>query len=248
MKIKYNGICDKGLKRESNQDRIYMKSNIETGLFVVADGMGGHLHGERASEHIVSEFGKWYESFDCTKYEDNFNQIIREIQRVLEQMNKTIYSFYGDREICGSTVVVLFIYKDIYAIFWVGDSRAYILNYWKCRLLTVDDVWENQTNIKASLNEKNIRENSNYGKLVNAIGVSQNARINIITDKINKRARFLLCSDGLYKMCSENEINKMIKRYNGFKGDIQMKQYLDAVYKHGAEDNVSYILVDYNYI
>jgi protein phosphatase len=112
--------------------------------------------------------------------------------------------------------------------------------------MTIDDVWENQINIKASLNEENIKTHSNYGKLVNAMGIHPNAQIRILTDNINKRTRFLLCSDGLYKMCSENEINKMLKGYRGFKGDKQIKQYLDVVYNHGAGDNVSCIIVECN--
>jgi protein phosphatase len=245
MNIEYNGICDKGLKREINQDRIYMGANMETALFVVADGMGGHQHGEKASEHIVTEFGKWYESFDGSDFDNDFNKITFEIQRVLELMNKTIYEFYDGEAVCGSTVVALFIYKDMYAVFWVGDSRVYYMNSWKFKSLTIDDVWENQNKIRSSLTEKSIRENSNYGKLVNALGAMENARINMLTDELRKGTKFLLCSDGLYKMCSDKEINKMMKGYKGNEdSDILMQNYLNMVYGHGAVDNVSFIIVE----
>jgi protein phosphatase len=244
-KIEFNGICDKGLKREINQDHIYMKSKMETALFVVADGIGGHLHGEKASEHIIFEFGKWYDLFDCNYYMDDFNKMITDIQCLLEQMNKTIYELYDNNVVCGSTVVVLFIYKDMYAVFWSGDSRAYILDMWKYKILTIDDVWENQSEIRFNLSKEKIEENINYGRLVNSIGITETARINIRTDSLKRGTKFLICSDGLYKMCTEKEIKKMLRGYKGNNGgDILMKEYLNMVYMHGAVDNVSFIFVE----
>jgi protein phosphatase len=247
IRLEYNGICDKGLKRKINQDRIFMDAKDETALFVVADGMGGHQHGERASEHIVSELGKWYESFNANDFEGDFNKIIWDINRMLELMNKTIYEFYDSDVVCGSTVVVLFFYRDMYAVFWVGDSRLYVLKGWTCRAITIDDVWENQTEVRLKYSEQMMKANVNYGRLVNSMGVAQDARINVRTDTIKKGTKFMLCSDGLYKMCSKKEIYKMMRGYKGSnEGAALMSEYLSMVYKHGAVDNVSFIIVQCN--
>ena len=246
MKVEFNGVCDKGLHRQTNQDKLYMKSKGRTALFAIADGMGGHMHGEYASEHIITELRKWYELFDENCYNGKFDNMVFSIRCVLEQVNGKVFDSYGKDVMCGSTVVVLFSCDNQYAVLWAGDSRAYLLNGWKTKLLTVDDVWENQLEIKRNFTMKQMKDCIHYGKLVNAIGIGVNAKINIKTDLIKKGACFLLCSDGLYKMCSEKEIRKMVDGYKGTDtGDILMLSYLNRVYDKGAKDNVSFIIVVY---
>lgn len=247
MKVEFNGVCDKGLKRQINQDRLYMKAKENTVLFAIADGMGGHSHGEKASGQIISELRKWYEAFEEKSFSGLFNSMVFSLRCVLEQVNKDIYNMYGGKTVCGSTVVVMFVYCEQYVILWSGDSRAYMQRGWKYKMLTVDDVWENQIEIRKVLTKKQIKDNINYGKLINAIGTSENARINIKTDILKKGSHFLLCSDGLHKMCSEKEIRKMMEGYQGNRmGDRQMQEYLKCVYAQGAKDNVSFILSTFN--
>jgi serine/threonine protein phosphatase PrpC len=243
MNVEFNGVCDKGLKREINQDRLYMRAKNETVFFVVADGMGGHEHGERASQLITTKLREWYDAFDEGSYMGDFSKMVIDIKLVLEHANESVYNMYDKNTVCGSTVVVFFLYKDSYAVIWAGDSRAYILKHWQFKQLTVDDVWENQTNIKSNLTKKMIRESVNQGRLVNSIGVFEKANINVRTDKIKPGTKILLCSDGLYKMCPDKEIKKMMEQYNGsVNGDALMKEYLNNVYRHGAVDNVSFIV------
>lgn len=243
MRVEFNGVCDKGLNRQVNQDRLYMKAKENTALFAIADGMGGHSHGEKASAQIVAGLKQWYEAFDERRYARDFSSMIGSIRCVLEQVNKEIYDACGGTTVCGSTVVVLFVYDRQYAVLWAGDSRAYLLHGWRYRMLTVDDVWENQPGIQKKLSRAQIQDNINYGKLVNAIGISGNISIHMKTDKIRKETRFLLCSDGLYKTCSEKEVRKMLEGYQGNRnGDIQMQEYLKHIYENGAKDNVSFIV------
>jgi protein phosphatase len=243
MRVEFDGICDKGLEREINQDSIYMKSKGETTLLVVADGMGGHVKGERASQEITDGFAKWYEAFDESTYEGDFNQMVDDINSLLNDINSTVYAFYDKYTICGSTVVALFIYQNQYAVLWAGDSRAYMKKGWCFKQLTTDDVWENQPEIKKNLPKKLIKDSVNLGKLVNSIGIYDKSNINVKTGTIKSGTRFLICSDGLYKMCSDPEIKEMMKSYIGNDtGKEQIKKYLDTVYKYGAGDNVSYIV------
>jgi protein phosphatase len=243
MRVEFNGVCNKGIKRDTNQDRLYMKTRANTTLLVIADGMGGHVHGERASQQIVTELKNWYEAFDESAYMGDFNRMLSAINDRLQQANKDIYSFYDKNTVCGSTVVVIFIYQDNYAVLWAGDSRAYIQKGWGFKQLTVDDVWENQAQIKANLNKRMIKESVNRGKLVNSIGIYDTANINQLAGRIKQGTKFLICSDGLYKMCSDKEIRKMMERYNGNEGgDLLMQEYLKSVYDKGAVDNVSFIV------
>lgn len=246
MKVAYNGVCDIGLGRQINQDRLYMMAKADTALFAIADGMGGHMHGEKASSYIINKVRNWYGEYDTNNVMMDFNSLVHSLQSMLEQTNREIWEFYKGNAVCGSTVVLFFAFQSQYALLWAGDSRAYVSCRRRFRQLTVDDVWENQTVIRKHLTARQIRDNVNCGKLINAIGVSQDVQIHIKTDELRENMRFLLCSDGLYKYCHEKEIRKMLNEYGGTKaGDMQMQSYLNDVYAGGAKDNVSFILISF---
>ena len=243
MKIEYCGISDKGRRREINQDAVLMKAHKDKALFVVADGMGGHSHGEVASAVIVEEMEKWWEDFTRNEQKEDFREAFSSLRQRLELINRIIYERYNGPQVCGSTLAALFFYGVNYGIFSSGDSRIYCRNGHKLKQLTTDDVWENQP--QAGLYpEKERKEHPDYGKLICAIGVSPDAAIKGMTDTLKDNDCFLLCSDGLYKMCSEEDMKRTLKDYRNNKDGKQLlAQLLKKVYENGAVDNVSIILV-----
>ena len=242
MKIDYAGICDIGCSRKVNQDAIAMFSIEEIGVFVVADGMGGHTNGEIASQCIVHEITQWWEHFSEKQYEFDFQKMLQSIIQVLENANKIIYQDYNKNEICGSTAVILFIYKEKYGVVYAGDSRCYIYSKRKLKQLTVDEVWENSVGL--SVNERNNLKHPNRGKLVNAIGIKENLQCKVLTDRMISQSVFLLCSDGFYKLCSEKYIKACLKKSKDSKRiNIIEHEMLGKVYKNGSTDNISMIIV-----
>lgn len=239
--MEYKGICDIGLQRKVNQDAIFMAVRGETGLFCVADGLGGHSHGERASGLIVHELEVWWKCFCEEEYNDDFSRMMVALNRVLEEANMKIYQMSGGREICGSTVVALFIYRGKYGVLSAGDSRVYLYKGWRAEQLTVDEVWENQ--IHLSMGEKEEWRHLNKGKLVNAIGIRKEARITSFTDSIKNGTVFMLCSDGLYKMMPERALYKYLKKCRRYSPDVVADRMLEKVYDGGAADNVSAVLI-----
>ena len=201
MRIDYVGKCDKGSVRECNQDAIAMFANEESGLFVVADGMGGHASGELASQEIVTVISNWWERFTPQRYDNNFQKMIKSLGQALEYANDQIFEKYNQMQICGSTVVILFIHEQSYGIIYAGDSRCYAYNKWKIRQLTIDEVWENQIGLNEE--DRKNKNHPNYGKLLNAIGTKKNVQYKTITNELYHGIIFLLCSDGLYKFCEE---------------------------------------------
>lgn len=240
--MEYAGISEKGLAREINQDAILMHSGTCAGLFVIADGMGGHSHGEWASQQIIRCLEEWWKNFRAASYEGDFARMTASIKQAVEYANREIYTSYNGTEICGSTIALLFLYQNQYCILYTGDSRIYQYQGRTWRLLTVDETWENQASL--SRQERKDFQNPNYGKLVNAIGIRERMQCRILTGQCDERSIFLLCSDGLYKFCSDSYLKRCIKksRKNGELEDICC-QMRDMVYKNGAGDNVSLVIV-----
>lgn len=249
MKTEFSGVCDIGKIREVNQDAIFMDAGEDAALFAVADGMGGHFHGEAASGIVVGELRRWWEEFQADSYRKEqageTGRVLLSLQQRLELANRTIYRQYNsDTQICGSTVAVLFIYRDSYCVLSSGDSRIYYANGLRWKQLTCDDVWENQPGVIEQYRPAELRRNANYGKLVHAIGTAKEAVFSGKTDILKDDDRFLLCSDGLYKMCREKELKKIVRSYKGNKnGTRLLGQMMDQVYEKGARDNISCILV-----
>lgn len=240
--MKYTGISEKGLVREINQDAILMHSDACAGLFVIADGMGGHSHGEWASQQIIMSLEEWWKNFQSVTYEGDFTRMTTSIKQAVEYANREIYASYNGTEICGSTIALLFLYQNQYCILYAGDSRVYQYQSRAWKLLTVDETWENQ----AALSEQQRKDfkNPDYGKLMNAIGIRKRMQCRILTGQCDERTTFLLCSDGLYKFCSGNYIKHCMKK--GRKtGDLEIicREMRDMVYRNGAGDNVSLIIV-----
>lgn len=242
MKIDYVGICDKGSNREENQDAIAMFSTEEIGVFVVADGMGGHTNGEKASQTIVREISNWWQLFSEMKYEYDFQKMLLSIEQTMENANRLIYQNYNKGEICGSTAVILFVYKGKYGVIYAGDSRCYIYQNRQMKQITLDEVWENQTGL--SDDERNDIHHPNRGKLFNAVGIKPSIQCRVQTDQITSEAVFLVCSDGLYKMCQDRYIKKCLKRCNEHqKMRIMSEKLLAKTYQNGARDNISFLIV-----
>ena len=243
MKLIYCGICDIGLKREKNQDSVFMCSKEEMSLFVVADGMGGYANGEKASQAITDELKSWAEKFAPDMFDHNFSKMMISLRNKIEEINNRIYQELNLKQICGSTCILLFIYKDCYGIINVGDSRIYKKEGWKIRSVMKDDVWENRIDVKERFSNKEIMDHENYGKLLQAVGISETISIASKTDLLKKGDSFLLCSDGLYKFCPEKDMRKIVHGMNENNMEESLKKMVAKCYEAGAKDNISVILV-----
>ncbi len=238
----YSGICETGLKRSINQDSIYMNAKDNFGIFCVADGMGGHEDGEKASGEITlclkDCWNQMQEPIDVFSFQSCVDYVVETLQIA----NRNIRTFTPKNHVCGSTVVVLLLWERYYALISAGDSRIYRFDG-KHRLLqlTRDEVWENQPGLKISMRER--KKYSTYGKLVNAVGVKEELEVHVKTDILKKKNYFLLCSDGLYKVIGDWNIRKHMKCIGKESPEQITLNMKKEVYDEGAVDNVSIIIV-----
>lgn len=245
MRLIVEGISDIGQKRTVNQDAIFIhcEETRQLGLFAVADGMGGHIGGEKASRAITEGLKEWVDCFSLGDYDDDFTRMLRSLQNKLLQINGQVHKTYGRKEVCGSTCVLLFIFREQYGILYAGDSRIYLHAGGKLKQLTRDDVWENQQEIKECYSKTEVLRHPDYGKLIKAVGATDELVLTVKTDRLRGGESFLLCSDGLYKYCEERILKKVMRKLEENRMRQSVERLLEEVYRRGAGDNVSLILV-----
>ena len=244
MHFEYAGKSHIGKVRKIKQDAFGVFQKEDAGLFVIADGMGGYDDGEKASQTVVAELSNWWNSFSPILFGYEFQRMMSSIDLVIEYANEIIYTQYNQNGICGTTIVVLFIYRNYYGILYAGDSRCYMLQGRKWKILTVDDVWENQSSI--SKKECMMLNHPNRGKLVKAIGVHKNVSCRMITNVLDKDSVFVLCSDGLYKFCQDKDIRNCARKCKDKKKmEHEISSLINIAYDNEAKDNITIITVKY---
>lgn len=244
MKVNYYAFTDVGAVRRINQDSYVVKCDRKRNLylFAVADGLGGLSHGERASAAIIARLREWMERMEF-EYISEMSAMAESLKHAILCANKDIYDIYGKCGACGSTLVLLCIWQDAYIVIAVGDSRIYRYGSSGFAQITRDDVWELQQEVSQAYTQQEIKRHSGYGKLVTAVGVFPDLSITYNIDILDKRSNFLLCSDGIYKYCTEKDIKRCISRI-GFGSEKNKLQRLKRhVFANGMGDNATAILV-----
>lgn len=238
MEITFDLICETGLVRNVNQDAVFTKTGNDWGMFIVADGMGGHSEGERASREIVEAYAEWLEEEEPGFENYDLMELIEKIKEIISGANEKIFLQTPPGQICGSTVVILMIIKNLYILISVGDSRCYELQkkFFRSSLhqLTKDEVWGTALGKNGSGME---------GKLTNAVGIRRQLQMNIFTAALTENQVFCLCTDGVYKYCSEECLRDAMVRAGKNRLEEAMRRIKDTVCKNGAKDNFSAVLV-----
>lgn len=234
-------FSEQGL-RNVNQDAIYASAKGDRGIFVVADGMGGHFGGEVASGAIVTGVRNWW---DSNEFIGAASELVAEqCCTLLLNINKEVFSYYRSRgQVGGSTVAVLILWKDRYIVLSAGDSRIYRVREKKLEQLTTDDVWENLPEVKYEMDSEKIAQDERFGRLTQALGSEERLRINRGGGMLSDREVFLLCSDGVYKYCAHRELEKNLRRGMKFRSANRIKEMVrQCAMKSGVDDNYSAII------
>lgn len=248
MGICYTALSEIGLEKKENQDNLFCAADGETGIFIVADGMGGHQDGAWASAAIVKKTSQWWKRYISSPSRPGFFGGIEELKKIFSEVNQEIYSGTKKGELRGSTLVALWMVHGAWAVLSCGDSRCYqVKGRWLKRVfcqLTTDDVWENQQQMILGLNEYQIKTNKNYGRLVRAVGAQQNFQCSVQSDQCREETLFLLCSDGIYKYCPEEYFKKQAFEALQSKNlDWAAENIRKKVLENGAGDNLTLMMV-----
>ncbi len=234
MKLKYDGCSMRGAIRRRNEDAILIKCNDSTGLFLVADGIGGSAYGQEASGLIRDRYNDWW---DERSWKADFFETVQEIKKLLYEINGEIYKKHGLYR-SGATIVLLYIQEDNCFLLYSGDSRIYRARGLTCKQVTKDDIFENLPSGQSNI------ANKNNGKLVAAVGIGATVDYSTQTEPIKKGDRFLLCSDGVYKYHAEVSLRKKVAILGKYcSPKTLVRSVSKKVESNGAGDNYSMIFV-----
>lgn len=223
---------DVGKVRALNEDAAYAGSE----LFVVCDGMGGHNAGEVASALAVSALTQ------ALAMEETPN--IRALRQAVERANKNVLCAAADdsgRHGMGTTLTALWFAPDQALLAQVGDSRAYLLRGGILRQCTHDHSMVAELVRLGRLTPEEARVHPQRNLITRAVGTGRRVEIDFFEERRRAGDRWLLCSDGLSGVLSDEEIARAL---SAFSGESAADELLRKTLERGAPDNVTLIVAD----
>ncbi len=228
------GSSHVGRVREQNQDAYLDRSDL--GLWVVADGMGGHSHGAYASDLIVS-------ALESMSPPASAPEFLSDIKSRLLNVNRRLVaeaSARGPNVTIASTVVALLAYRGHYACVWAGDSRLYLLRDNSFDQISRDHSEVQELVDKGILSVEDATRHPSSNIVNRAVGAVEDLDLEVRQDRLRAGDRFLLCSDGVTRMLSDEEIREMV---DGHSVEGAVRSLIDATLERGATDNITAVLI-----
>ena len=235
MRLRYRSAVRShpGLVRSVNEDMALGRDNVA--LWLVADGMGGHSHGDWASKTLAAHLAdvdlavplaERGPAIVAAMHAGNA-EIVAAANRAGSQM--------------GTTAVLLHLEGNDALCMWVGDSRAYIQRRGGLFQLTVD-----HTHVQDLIDEGILTPADAVGHpmshvLTRALGVAEDLQVDIIKDEVEPGDRFVLCSDGLSGPVSDADIRALLEHDNP---QTAVDALIERAYANGAPDNVTAIVIE----
>ncbi len=211
----------------------------ERGLWVVADGMGGHHAGDVASSMIV-------DSLSAVHAHDHPASFLDEVEDLLLEVNSSLLRTAAQSptpRTIGSTVIALLAFREHCVIVWAGDSRAYRLRDGQLQKLTVDHSQVEELVQMGELAPDEAEHHPMANVITRAVGGTERLHLDIELRTLSDADRYLLCSDGLYKGLTDEDIARHLGT-----GDCETacRELVDAVLAGDASDNVTVAVIDFN--
>jgi protein phosphatase len=234
MKLVSFGKTSVGMKRAHNEDAFYRNDSI--GLYIVADGMGGHRAGEIASNMAVDSI----KNYMLNQEKMSENSLVDAIYVANDLIFKSAAAnpqYSG----MGTTIVSIVLNGNGAMLCHVGDSRAYMLNSGKLVRLTEDHTYVNEQFKTGLITEKQMETHSMRNVLTRSLGFSEQVKVESQKLNIHAGDRYLLCSDGLSHMVADD----VIAEIGGTPDAVHsVSTLIDVANTNGGDDNITVIIID----
>ncbi|MBN1679059.1 MAG: Stp1/IreP family PP2C-type Ser/Thr phosphatase [Anaerolineae bacterium] len=253
QRLTFGQLSDIGMVRGNNQDAVFsiISSSISSddlpdfGLFIVADGMGGHHDGEKASAITVRTIanyvtGNIFHALTQKQMDDEDRPTITDVLlSAVQKANEAVTDLIPEG---GTTVTTTVIMGDRAYIAHVGDSRAYLINDEGIEQITRDHSLVQRLIELDQLTPEEAAEHPQRNVLYRAIGQNDNLDVDAITRRLLPRSCLLLCSDGLWNLIPEDVIRNVVSKHDN--PQHACHELVDMANDRGGPDNITVIIVE----
>ena len=242
------GFTDTGLARQTNQDTFVVDNDL--GLWIVADGMGGHAGGETASQLAVKAVTDHLASA-AISFPDFHNQIdqveglLRSAVAAADSLIRATADTTPDLKGMGTTIVIgLFCpgAEPSIALAHIGDSRAYLIRDRCINALTTDHSFVQRLVSEGRISHDEARTHPQQNVLLRALGVEDRLPPDVTIHSLHPHDIVMLCTDGLTKMLEEQDILDYVLTFQQSPEEM-CRQLIGAANARGGKDNTTVIVI-----
>ncbi|MCC7535053.1 MAG: serine/threonine-protein phosphatase [Deltaproteobacteria bacterium] len=254
MRRQSHARSDVGMCRVSNEDAYW--SDDELGLYVVADGMGGHAAGEVASAEAIDALVGMVQRGRANLERDVETLVksgtdepdaMARIKRIFESaVQNATYMVYGLADLdpeqygMGTTISALMIAADRAWIAHVGDSRIYMVRHGVATQLTEDHTLTAWQVRQGLISQEEAAQSPHRNVITRAVGNREYVQVDVQSLVVREGDRFLVCSDGLHGYLEDDEVALVLT----LPGDDAVKRFVDLANERGGRDNITCIVIE----
>jgi len=237
MNLTACALTDVGLRRTNNEDAVF--ADTTNGLFILADGMGGHAAGEVASAMAVETVCQHFSPLSPPPADAAVS-----LQAAFLSASRRIRQAAGDDGLkrgMGTTLSVLSIAGETAHLAHVGDSRIYRLRGAEFEQLSIDHSLVAEQVRMGIISPEEARNSPMRNVLLQAVGLEESVEVFLLRQPLQSGDLFLLCSDGLTDMLDDDQIQTLLAMIQPIQ--LCAEQLIAAANQAGGRDNISVIVV-----
>lgn len=244
-KLQFAGRTDRGVVRSNNEDAILM--DLETGLVIVADGMGGYKAGEVASGMAAEVIQKFVSAGlkAARKHtgvsDGGYSHESVLLRDALQRANEVIHDTAKNQPQCegmGTTVAAALFYNNRVSLAHVGDSRIYRLRHAHFEQLTRDHSLLQELVARGFYTPDEARRSLNKNLVTRALGIEPTVIVDLQEDVASTGDIYLFCSDGLHDMVPDPDIHLTVDTFSD-NLETAVSQLIKLANSNGGLDNIS---------
>jgi serine/threonine protein phosphatase PrpC len=229
---------DRGRVKENNEDFYYI--DRDNRFFIIADGIGGNIGGEiasRAAVNSVAELLHEKSGQGCRLDDEVILNSINETNRLIHERASRNLDLKG----MATTLLLAVFFDDFVTISHVGDSRAYLVRGTGIRRLTTDHSVTEAMFDQGLITEEEMRSHHLRHLVTSSIGTNREVHVDIRHLPLKKGDQFLLCTDGLTEMMTDEEIASVFFQSRSAEGVCNT--LVDHANNKGGFDNITVVVI-----